>query len=42
MGAPQPPLFLPTNEVSLGGNKSVSYLEELLEMVFRLNSINLI
>jgi hypothetical protein len=28
-------LFLTTNEVSLGGgNKSVSYLEELLEMIF--------
>jgi hypothetical protein len=28
------PLFLPINEVSLGGNKYVSYLGELLEMVF--------
>jgi hypothetical protein len=36
------PLFLTTNKISLGGNKSVSYLGELLEMIFRLNSINLI
>jgi hypothetical protein len=35
-------LFLPTNELSLGGNKSVSCLEELLEMIFKLNHINLI
>jgi hypothetical protein len=28
------PIFQPTNEVSLGGNKSMSYLGELLEMIF--------
>jgi hypothetical protein len=28
------PLFLHTNEMRLGGNKSVSYLRELIEIVF--------
>jgi hypothetical protein len=34
MGAIKSPLFLPTNDVSLGGNKYVNYLEELLEIIF--------
>jgi hypothetical protein len=34
------PIFLPTDKENLWENKSVSYLRELLEMVFRLNLIN--
>jgi hypothetical protein len=34
MGAFKFSLFVPTNEMGLGKNKSVSYLEELLEIVF--------
>jgi hypothetical protein len=35
-------LFLATNEVGLGKNKFMSYLGELLEMIFKINPINLI
>jgi hypothetical protein len=35
-------LFQATNEVSLGENKSMIYFKELLKMIFRLTSINLI
>jgi hypothetical protein len=36
------PISLPTDKENLWGNKYVSYLGELLKIVFRLNLIKLI